>query len=129
MSTKIKFELEYLFKVSIKVLENSVSTPAGLAEWFADDVNVKEDVYTFVWNKSEEKARLKQKKTSSFVRFKWLNDEEEGNDVYFEFNYALDPLTKSLVFKVLDFADEDDLKEAKHLWDSQIQELKRHLGA
>ncbi|MBP6756436.1 MAG: SRPBCC domain-containing protein [Bacteroidia bacterium] len=129
MSTKIKFELEYLFKVSIKVLENSVSTPAGLAEWFADDVNVKEDVYTFVWNKSEEKARLKQKKTSSFVRFKWLNDEEEGNDVYFEFNYALDPLTKSLVFKVVDFADEDDLKEAKHLWDSQIQELKRHLGA
>lgn len=129
MSTKIKFELEYLLKVSIKVLENSVSTPAGLAEWFADDVNVKEDVYTFIWNKSEEKARLKQKKTSAYVRFKWLNDEEEGNDVFFEFNYALDPLTKSLVFKVVDFADEDDLKEAKHLWDSQIQELKRHLGA
>ena len=129
MSTKIKFELEYLLKVSIKVLENSVSTPAGLAEWFADDVNVKEDIYTFIWNKSEEKARLKQKKTSSYVRFKWLNDEEEGNDVFFEFNYALDPLTKSLVFKVVDFADEDDLKEAKHLWDSQIQELKRHLGA
>jgi hypothetical protein len=38
-------------------------------------------------------------------------------------------MTKSLVFKVVDFADEDDLKEAKHLWDSQIQELKRHLGA
>ncbi len=129
MSTKIKFELEYLLKVSIKVLENSVSTPAGLAEWFADDVNVKEDVYTFIWNKSEEKARLKQKKTSAYVRFKWLNDEEEDNDVFFEFNYALDPLTKSLVFKVVDFADEDDLKEAKHLWDSQIQELKRHLGA
>ncbi len=129
MSTKIKFELEYLLKVSIKVLENSVSTPAGLAEWFADDVNVKEDVYTFIWNKSEEKARLKQKKSGSYVRFKWLNDEEEGNDVFFEFNYVLDPLTKSLVFKVVDFADEDDLKEAKHLWDSQIQELKRHLGA
>ena len=126
---KEKFELEYLLKTSPRVLENMIASPTGLSEWFADDVNVKEDVYTFVWNKSEEKARLKQKKTSSFVRFKWLNDEEEGNDVYFEFNYALDPLTKSLVFKVLDFADEDDLKEAKHLWDSQIQELKRHLGA
>lgn len=129
MTTKIKFELEYLLKASLKVLENSVSTPAGLSEWFADNVNIKEDIYTFFWDSSEEKARVKSKKPSAYIRFKWLKDEEENEDVYFEFNYSIDPLTKSLVFKVIDFADEEDLKESKHLWDTQIQELKRHLGA
>ncbi len=129
MSDKVKFELEYLLKVSIKVLENSVSSPAGLSEWFADDVNIKEDVFTFIWDKSEQKARLKTKKAGAFVRFKWLEDEEEGNDVFFEFQFSIDPLTKSLVLKVIDFCEEDELKESKQLWDSQIQELKRHLGA
>ena len=129
MSDKIKFELEYLLKVSIKVLENSVSTPAGLAEWFADDVNIKEDIYTFIWDRSEQKARLKSKKSGAYVRFKWLEDEEDGNDVFFEFQFTIDPLTKSLVLRVIDFCEEDELKESKHLWDTQIQDLKRLLGA
>ena len=75
MSDKVKFEVEYLLKVSLKVLETSMSTPAGLADWFADDVKVKEDVYTFVWDKSEEKARLKSKRLGHSVKFVWLNDE------------------------------------------------------
>lgn len=129
MSNKIKFELEYLLKVSVKVLENSVSTPAGLSEWFSDDVNIKEDIFTFIWDKSEQKARLKSKKTGSFVRYKWLEDEEEGNDVYFEFQFSVDPLTKALVLRVIDFCEENELKDSKLLWDTQIQDLKRHLGA
>jgi hypothetical protein len=84
MSTKIKFELEYLLKVSIKVLENSVSTPAGLAEWFADDVKVKEDVYTFVWDKSEEQARLKKRRLVHYCSISnGLNDEEDRTLVLF----------------------------------------------
>jgi hypothetical protein len=130
MSNKVKFEAEYLLKVSLKVLESSMSTPAGLADWFADDVKVKEDIYTFIWDKTEEKARLKNKRLGHSVRFVWLYDEEENNGAYFEFTYTIDPMTKSLVLKIVDFADdEDEVKEAKHLWDSQIQELKRHLGA
>ena len=50
MADKHKIELEYLLKTSPKVFENMVSTPSGLAEWFADDVNIKEDIYTFYWN-------------------------------------------------------------------------------
>ena len=79
----------------MKVLENSVSTPAGLAEWFADDVNIKEDIYTFIWDKSEQKARLKSKKSGAYVRFKWLEDEEEGNGFGFE-NFDAADLLHSL---------------------------------
>ena len=37
-----------------------------------------------------------------------------------------DPSMKEII---IDFCDEDELKESKHLWDTQIQDLKRHLGA
>ena len=58
MTEKVKFELEYLLKTSPKVLENMLCTPSGLSEWFADDVNIKEDIFTFIWDGSQESAAV-----------------------------------------------------------------------
>ena len=74
MSEKRKIELEYLLKTSVKVFENLIFTPSGLAEWFADDVNVKEDIYNFQWDGSNESARLISKKAGSFIRWQWLHE-------------------------------------------------------
>jgi len=38
-------------------------------------------------------------------------------------------MTKSTLFYVIDFAEEDEVEEATELWESQINELKRILGA
>ncbi|MCE3294719.1 MAG: hypothetical protein K0R65_433 [Crocinitomicaceae bacterium] len=129
MSEKRKIELEYLLKTSVKVFENLIFTPSGLAEWFADDVNVKDDIYNFQWDGSNESARLTNKKLGSFIRWQWIHDEEEGLDTYFEIQYSVDPLTKALVLSIVDFADEEDYDEIKMLWESAVQELKRVLGA
>lgn len=129
MSEKRKIEQEYLLKTSVKVFEGLIFTPSGLAEWFADDVNVKDDIYHFRWNGSEEKARLVSKKVGQFIRWQWLNDEEEGLDTYFEMNFTVDQLTKAVVFKVVDFAYEEDYDEIFMLWESAVTELKRVLGA
>ena len=129
MSVKEKFELEYLFKTSLKMIENVVTTPNGLDEWFCDDVNVSGNIFSFIWDVSTEDAKQLQKKSGFHVRYKWLTDEEEGNDVYFEFQYTIDPMTKVLVLKVIDFAEPEELVNSKQLWDSQIQDLKRYLGA
>ena len=43
MAVKEKFELEYLLMTSPKVLDNMISTPSGLSEWFAEDVNIQND--------------------------------------------------------------------------------------
>ncbi len=129
MADKHKIELEYLLKTSPKVFENMVSTPSGLAEWFADDVNIKEDIYTFYWDGSEEQAKLLSKKAGHHMRWKWLREEEEENDTFFEIQFEVDPMTKTLVLHVTDFADEDDIEEVTMLWESSIQELKRVLGA
>jgi hypothetical protein len=128
MAEKIKFELEYLLKTSPKVLESMINSPSGLSEWFADDVNIKEDVFTFFWDGGEEKARLISKKNGSRVRFQRLEDEDDNNECYFEMGYEIDPMTKSVVLTITDFAESDELEESKMLWEQQINDLKRVLG-
>jgi hypothetical protein len=129
MSEKRKIEQEYLLKTSVKVFENLIFTPSGLAEWFADDVNVKDDIYNFHWDGSDEKARLISKKMGHHMRWQWLADEEEGLDTYFEMVFTVDQLTKAVVFSIVDFADEEDYDEISMLWESAVHELKRVLGA
>lgn len=126
---KEKFEQEYLLKTSIKVLNNMLSTPSGLSEWFADDVNIKDDVYTFIWDGSEEEARLITKKSNARMKWQWIEDEEDGIDSYFELKYDVDPMTKAVILTVVDFAEPDEMDEAQRLWEQQIGELKRVLGA
>ena len=55
---KEKYKLEFLLKTSPRVLDKLISTPDGLADWFADDVRVNDDIYTFEWDGNEEQARL-----------------------------------------------------------------------
>ncbi len=129
MSKKEKFELEFLFKTSPKVLDKMISTPSGLSEWFCDDVNIKDDIYTFIWDGSEEEARLLTKKTNSKVKWRWIDDEEDGNDAYFEIRYEVDPMTKAVLLTVTAFAEPDEMEDAQLLWESQIEDLKRTMGA
>ena len=126
---KEKFELEFLLKTSTKVLNNMISTPSGLSEWFADDVNLKDDMYIFIWDGSEEEARLITKKANSKVRWQWLEDEEEGIDSYFELKMEVDPMTKAVILNVTDFAEPDEMEEVKLLWEKQINNLRGVIGA
>lgn len=129
MTEKERFELEFLLKTSPKVLDNMISTPSGLSEWFAEDVNIKDDVYTFIWDGSEEEARLVSKKANAKIKFQWIEDEEDGLDTYFELRYEIDPMTKMVVLTVTDFAEPDETEESQRFWENQIGELKRTLGA
>ena len=77
MSTqKEKFELEYIIKTSPSILFTRLANPSGLSEWFADDVNLKGKVYTFVWDQSEQQAEQVLRKENKMVRYHWLEDED-----------------------------------------------------
>ena len=123
--SRIKYELEYTLNTSPKVLFNRLSTPGGIAEWFADDVNMKDSIYTFIWEGSEQKAELLQKKDLKYARFRWLDEDE---DEYFEFKIRQDELTGDVALLITDFANEDEKDDAVDLWDSQISELKHAIG-
>ena len=126
---KEKFELEYLLKTSIRVLDNMIGSPSGLSEWFADDVTVRDDIYSFEWDGSIEEARLVQKKMNSKMKFKWLEDKENGDDYYFEINFEVDSMTSAVSLKVIDFSEADEIESSKMLWEQQINDLKRIIGA
>lgn len=123
-----EYQLEYIIKSSPNVLYNYLKTPSGLSEWFADNVNIKDDIYSFFWDGSEEEARLVTKKNKESVKFRWLYDEEDEEDYYFEFRIAVDPLTGETALIITDFAEEDEKEEAILLWDKQVDKLKRLLG-
>ncbi len=129
MSDKVKYEIEFPIKTSTKVLYNMLSTPSGLAEWFADDVNIRGDVYTFMWDGSEESARLLTKKNNEYIKFRWMDDDEDDSSYYFEMRIQIDPLTKDVALMVTDHAEEDEVDEARDLWDQQLSELAHVLGS
>jgi uncharacterized protein YndB with AHSA1/START domain len=122
-----KFELEYNLNCSPKVLFSRLSTPEGLGEWFADQVNVEGDIFIFYWNSSESNARLSAMKENKMVRFEWIGMENEESN-YFEFRINLEELTNELALIIIDFAEAEEKEDAIYLWDSQINDLKRALG-
>lgn len=123
----MKFELEYTLNCSPKVLFSRLSTPEGLGEWFAEQVNVDGDLFSFFWNNTETRARLSALKENKLVRFEWVDMENEETN-YFEFRINVEELTGGLALIITDFADEDEKDDAIYLWDSQINDLKRILG-
>ncbi|MCB0477505.1 MAG: SRPBCC domain-containing protein [Crocinitomicaceae bacterium] len=128
MSQKEKYQLEFVIKTSTKVLYNMLSTPSGLSEWFADDVNLRDDTFTFIWDGAEEEARKLSAKSGESIKFQWIEDEEEGLKTYFELKIVVDDITKDVALIVTDFAEEDELEEAQLLWENQVAELMHVLG-
>ncbi|WP_412985748.1 START-like domain-containing protein [Pontimicrobium sp. IMCC45349] len=127
MDDKIKFELEFPIHASPQLLYQYISTPSGLSEWFADNVNSRGELFTFIWDDSEEKAKLLTKKSGERVKFKWLNGDEDAS--YFEIRIQVDDITKDVSLMVTDFAEEDEVDETKMLWENQISDLKHVLGS
>lgn len=126
MADKTKFELEFVIQSSPQLLFQYLATPSGLSEWFADNVNSRGERFTFIWDGSEEVARLLKRKTDEFVRFAW---EYNDDDSFFEMRIIVDEITKDVSLFITDFAEEDEVEEAKMLWDNQVSDLKQVIGS
>ncbi len=126
MSDKIKYELEFPIQASPNMLYQYISSASSLSEWYADNVNSRGKIFSFFWDGVEEKAELISSKNNQFVKFKWL---EEDDNYYFEIKIVVDELTKDVSLMVTDFSEEDEVEESKMLWESQIADLKQVLGS
>ena len=128
MSDLIKYSIEIPINSSVNVLYKRLSTASGLAEWFADNVNLKNNVFTFFWDDSEQSAKILKKKSNKFIQYKWLDDEEKES--FFEFKIQVDEMTSDVSLIITDFAeDEEDKEEQTMLWEQQILNLKRAIGS
>lgn len=127
MSDRIKFEMEFPIKVSQRLLFQYLSTPSGLSEWFADNVNSRGEKFIFIWDDSEEVANLVSKKLPEKIKFQWEDDND--TDYFFELRIQFDEITKDVSLIVTDFAEEDEVEESKMLWTNQVFDLKKVLGS
>ena len=124
---KIKFSIEYPLKsASLNVLWNSISTPLGLTEWFAEGVTVKDNEYTFTWDEHDQTAMLLHSKQNSYVRFQW--EEDKSSDIYFELKIASLEVTGDLALIITDFAEPKEKADLTMLWNKQIEILRRKTG-
>lgn len=125
MTEKSKFQLEYEIKSSPRILFSYLNEPKALAQWFADEVNVKENVYTFTWHDEEKSAKLIGARDNKAVKFKWIDDEP----YFLELEIIQDELTNDVALMITDFAYEENLPDRKLIWDNQIDYLLSVLGA
>ena len=106
MDDRVKFEIEFPIQASPQLLYQYISTPSGLSEWYSDNVNSRGELFTFIWDDSEEEAKLLSKKAGERA------------------------ITKDVSLMITDFADDDEeADEAKMLWENQISSLKQVLGS
>jgi len=117
--------MEFIFRASPGMLHQFLTLPENLVRWFADGVDISDDLYTFIWDGSEESARLIDDIEEERLRFKW-EESEEGE--YFEFRMYISDITRQTILEITDFADDDEVKEQKDLWAKQIQSLHDAIG-
>src|SRR4051812_30882925 len=88
MAKKKLFTADYEVHASTKMLYPYIQTASGLAEWFADDVNINNNdkSYIFYWDNEEHRARLAAHRVNHFARFEYLpeNDDDIKDPSYFE---------------------------------------------
>ena len=125
-SNRVKVQFEYLVHSSVGVLYNSFSNASGLSSWFADNVFVRDNIYTFSWDGSQESAVFLEKKENEYVRFRWLTQPE---DCYFELRIKVDSITNEVALIITDFVEKGEEKESRLLWDNLVHQLKHVLGS
>lgn len=119
------FDMEFIFRASPAILYKFLTTPSCLIRWFCDEVDINGDTYVFDWNGAEEVAELVDDIEEERLRFRW-EDGEPGE--FFEFRMYKSPVTAETVLEITDFADEDEVEDQMHLWESQMSLLRKETG-
>lgn len=129
MDLKVRYELEFPINSSPQLLYQYISTPSGLSEWFADNVNSRGEIFTFMWDDTKERARLASKKSGERIKFKWIDENEKDTEYYFELKIMEDEITKDVSLVIVDFCYEGEEEESALLWHNQVSDLKHVIGS
>ena len=120
------YTLEFPVRCSPVILYDFLASLAGLQEWFADRVDDRDNVFSFTWNGTIEKAEVLEKEQDKFIRFHWLHTPKEE---FFEFKIEKSEVTNQTILVIKDFAEKKEIKDQSRLWDYQVKELFHRLGS
>jgi hypothetical protein len=119
------YTLEFPVRCSPVILFDFLASPAGLQEWFADRVDDRDNVFSFTWNGTIEKAEVLEKEQDKFIRFHWLHTPKEE---FFEFKIEKSEVTNQTILVIKDFAEKKEIKDQSMVWNYQVKELFHRLG-
>ncbi len=121
-----QFQLEYIIRSSPAILYEFLAQPTNLAQWFCDFCDSQGDIFIFGWNGSFQRARQVDMIEEEYVKYHW---EETNKGEFFAFKVYKSEIADDTVLEITDFADTKEIKEQSFLWDKQVEDLKRAIGA
>ena len=124
--SKQLFTIEYSVRCSPSILYEFLATPAGLQEWFADTVDERDQVFSFTWNGTTDKAEVLEAETDKLIRFHWLHTPKNE---YWEFRIEKAEVSNQTILLISDFAEKKEITDQKRLWDFQMKDLFHRLGS
>jgi len=128
---KHKFTAEYELRASPRMLFPYFTTPAGLAQWFADDVSVNGGkIYNFTWDGSPHYAKITAQRLNKYVRFEFLDDNQAdaADPNFIEFKLDMNEMTQSSFLKVIDYSDLNEAGDLQELWQNLLTSLRETVG-
>jgi uncharacterized protein YndB with AHSA1/START domain len=123
--SKQLYTLEYAVRCSPSILYEFLATPAGLQEWFADKVDERDQVFSFTWNGTTDRAQVLETELDKSIRFHWLH---APKNEYFEFRIEKAEVSNQTILQIRDFAEKKEIADQKRLWDFQVNDLLHRLG-
>lgn len=124
---RVVVELEFFLRASVPMVFEYISTPEGLSRWFCDEIFVKDEVYEFHWEDAVETARIIDFEDYKKIVFHWEESEEEKD--YMELEVHKSPITNDTILRIKECCYEDEVLDVSELWESQVEGLKKLLGA
>ncbi len=112
----VRVDMEFYMQSSPATLYELISTPSGFAEWYCQDVDVKNELYTFIWDGEQEETTVIGRKAGEMIRFH--RNEDDESDTFFEFRVRVDAMTNEVALEVIDYAVPDEVEETRNLWSS-----------
>ncbi len=129
---QVQFSKEYEIRASPKILYPYVSSASGLGAWFADKATVdpSKQIYNFVWDNTDHKAKLSLQKLNKLARFDFESEEDgkAAEPFYIEFRLDTNELTQMVFLKITDCTLSSDPDELEELWDSLVATLREKVG-
>lgn len=122
---RVKYTCEFPFRAKAELIYNYCSSASGLTDWFADDVRINGKTFTFEWDGADEKAELVSKKLNKMAKYKWIEREEEE---YLIFEMVKDELTNDVSLMITDYEEEEEVEDAKAVWNVSVDQLKSIIG-
>jgi uncharacterized protein YndB with AHSA1/START domain len=121
-----KVEMEFILRASPTLIYQFVTTPACMIRWYCDEVEINEDLFSFVWNGNIEDAEMVDDIEDERVRYKWLDADNEKE--YFEFRTYRSDVTQETILEITDYCDLGDEKSTKDWWTQKVNILKQECG-